>query len=286
MAQKTVLITGSSEGGIGDALAKEFHNKGLRVFATARNLAKVQHLKDKGIEVLRLDVVDDASIKEVVEDIKTRTGGTLDFLVNNSGGGYNLPMLDTSVEDARKLFDLNVFALVAVTQAFAPLLIASKGTVINIGSVAGVAPMPWQGYYNATKAAVASISNNLRIEMSPWGVKIINVITGGVKTKFFDNLTINHLPPNSFYAAAKDDIEPMMNGSFIKSASDVDHYAKTVVANALKSNPKVHHWVGSNTWEIWAADVFGWSTIWDSILSNFANLPVVIRKIRAAEKSK
>lgn len=87
MVQKTVLITGSSEGGIGDALAKAFHKKGLRVFATARNLAKVQHLKDMGIEVLKLDVVDTASIKEVVENVKTRTGGTLDILVNNSGGG-------------------------------------------------------------------------------------------------------------------------------------------------------------------------------------------------------
>lgn len=87
MVQKTVLITGSSEGGIGDALAKEFHRKGLRVFATARNLAKVEHLKNMGIEVLKLDVVDDVSIKEAVEDVKSRTNGTLDILVNNSGGG-------------------------------------------------------------------------------------------------------------------------------------------------------------------------------------------------------
>lgn len=87
MVQKTVLITGSSEGGIGDALAKAFHKKGLRVFATARNLAKVQHLKDMGIEILKLDVVDATSIKEVVEEVKTRTGGTLDILVNNSGAG-------------------------------------------------------------------------------------------------------------------------------------------------------------------------------------------------------
>lgn len=87
MAQKTVLITGSSEGGIGDALAKEFHKKGLRVFATARNLTKVQHHKDMGLEVLKLDVVDEASIKEAVEEVKMKTGGTLDFLVNNSGAG-------------------------------------------------------------------------------------------------------------------------------------------------------------------------------------------------------
>ena len=87
MVQKTVLITGSSEGGIGDALAKAFHKKGLRVFATARSLAKVEHLKEMGLDVLPLDVTDDASIKQAVETVRAATGGTLDILVNNSGLG-------------------------------------------------------------------------------------------------------------------------------------------------------------------------------------------------------
>ena len=87
MAQKSVLITGCSNGGIGDSLARAFHKKGLRVFATARNLAKVEHLKVTGIEIIQLDVVDDVSIKQAVETVRAKTGGTLDFLVNNSGGG-------------------------------------------------------------------------------------------------------------------------------------------------------------------------------------------------------
>jgi 1-acylglycerone phosphate reductase len=87
MAPKTVLITGCSEGGIGDALAQVFHRKGLRVFATARNLSKIEHLKKMGLETLPLDVTDAASIKAVVESIKSITGGTLDILVNNSGAG-------------------------------------------------------------------------------------------------------------------------------------------------------------------------------------------------------
>jgi NADP-dependent 3-hydroxy acid dehydrogenase YdfG len=87
MDQKSVLITGSSEGGIGDALARTFHQKGLRVFATARNLAKVQHLKELGLEIIPLDVTDDTSIEHAVASVKAATGGTLDILVNNSGGG-------------------------------------------------------------------------------------------------------------------------------------------------------------------------------------------------------
>jgi len=90
-SRKTVLITGTSEGGIGDALAKEFHRKGLRVIATARNLAKVQHLKDLGLEIVPLDVVDPVSIQDAVKSVETLTGGKLDILVNNSGSGKGFP---------------------------------------------------------------------------------------------------------------------------------------------------------------------------------------------------
>lgn len=89
MSQKTVLITGCSEGGIGDALAQSFHRRGLRVFATARNILKIEHLKKLGLDTLPLDVTDATSIKAAVERVKLETGGTLDFLVNNSGAGMS-----------------------------------------------------------------------------------------------------------------------------------------------------------------------------------------------------
>lgn len=85
--KKSVLITGCSKGGIGDALAQEFHNKGLRVFATARDLAKVEHLKSMGLEVLQLDVTSQESIRQAVGEVQKSTDGKLDFLVNNAGSG-------------------------------------------------------------------------------------------------------------------------------------------------------------------------------------------------------
>lgn len=85
--RRSVLITGCSQGGIGDALAQEFHNMGLRVLASARNLEKVQHLKEMGIEIVELDVTSTDSIKAAVEKVKDMTGGTLDILVNNAGRG-------------------------------------------------------------------------------------------------------------------------------------------------------------------------------------------------------
>ncbi|PVH77427.1 putative short-chain dehydrogenase/reductase [Cadophora sp. DSE1049] len=279
MVQKTVLITGCSQGGIGDALAKAFHKRGLRVFATARNLDKIQHLKELGLEVLELDVVDDLSVKRAVAAVSAATTGHLDFLVNNSG--YSIPLLDAEKSVAKKLFDVNVFALVAVTQAFAPLLISSKGTIINIGSILGYMPLPWQGYYNASKAAANLLSDQFRIELSPWGVKTILVVSGIVKTRFFENLpNLPVLPQTSLYYAAKDDVEPVMAGAEAeKTGVDVDVYANAVVNNALKANPKKRHWVGGSASTIWFASAFGWSTIWDNVLPGLVNLPAVTKKI-------
>jgi 1-acylglycerone phosphate reductase len=90
--KKSVLITGCSKGGIGDALAQEFHNKGLRVFATARDLAKVEHLKAMGLEVLQLDVTSQESIQNAMDEVQKAAGGKLDFLVNNAGSGKCLTL--------------------------------------------------------------------------------------------------------------------------------------------------------------------------------------------------
>ncbi|KAI9035897.1 SDR family oxidoreductase [Aspergillus affinis] len=291
MVQKTILITGCSEGGIGDALAKSFHKRGFRVFASARNLAKVEHLKYMGLDILQLDVTDEVSIRQAVLTVKAATGGHLDFLVNNSGAGKlsskRMPLLDSDMSVAKKMFDVNVFAVVAVTQAFAPLLIASKGTIINIGSVLGKMPFPWQGLYNASKAAVAMITDQLRIELSPWGVRAILVNTGAIKTRFFDNLSSKPvLPENSLYYPAKDLIEPALAGSEVEgNAMEVNAYAEVVVNNAIRSNPKKHLWSGGGALVTWLASTFGWSTVWDILMPRVAKLPDVKNLIYASEEA-
>jgi 1-acylglycerone phosphate reductase len=177
-----------------------------------------------------------------------------------------MPLLDSEVSVARKIFDLNVFALVAVTQAFAPLLIASQGIVINIGSIVGKFPFPWQGYYNASKAAVNLLSNQLRIELSPFNVKVVNVVTGSVLTRFLENLASPpRLPPNSLYSPAKKEVEELMLGTLaLENAMTVEVYAEGVARNALKSKPKKIQWIGGETFKIWLGDTFGWATIWAS----------------------
>lgn len=165
MASKTVLITGCSKGSIGDVLAREFRRRGLRVIASARNPDKMQHFADLKIETLVLDVTSKASIEAAVETVRAATDSRLDYLINaagsgmpfppspgfaasNSSAGYVMPLLDSDLQMGRDLYDVNVFGVIAVTQAFFPLLRNAKGMVANIGSIVGVGPLaPYQCAY-------------------------------------------------------------------------------------------------------------------------------------------
>jgi 1-acylglycerone phosphate reductase len=171
------------------------------------------------------------------------------------------------------LFDVNVFAVIEVTKAFSPLLIASKGTIVNIGSVAGKIPVPWQGYYNASKAALHLLASQLRFELSPFGVKSICVVTGVVKTKFFDNASSITLPPTSLYAPAAEEINIVQSGEVVgNGAQDVDDFARAVVRNTLKGSPTLIPWLGGSSFMIWAVDTFLWATFFVSIAQYFIHL--------------
>ena len=143
----TVLITGCSAGGIGSALAEEFHTRGHHIFATARSLSKMSHLETlPNITLLELDVTSQESINTAVRSVEAKTNGKLDYLVNNSGQAMTMPALDTDLDQAKKLFDVNFWGVVAVTQAFSPLVIAAtKGTIVGIASLATVFYVPWMG---------------------------------------------------------------------------------------------------------------------------------------------
>lgn len=148
MPLDSVLITGCSSGGIGSSLALAFHASGLHVFATARDVSKLQHLVHlPNITLLPLDVTSIPSISAAVEVVKKTNDGKLKYLVNNSGRGMVMPMLDVDIKEAKKLYDVNLWGPLIVTKAFAELIIASKGTIVLVGSSAGVMGFPWTGTY-------------------------------------------------------------------------------------------------------------------------------------------
>ena len=143
---RTVLVTGCSDGGIGSALAAAFHTQGFHVFATARNLAKITKLpKDERMSLLQLDVTHSEAITAAVDAVTEHTGGTLDYLINNAARVHYMPLLDDDLSFCRELFDTNTFGPIAITQAFAPLIIRSKGSFIFVTSIGGYTNLPYMG---------------------------------------------------------------------------------------------------------------------------------------------
>jgi len=144
--KKTVLITGCSTGGIGWAMAKNFHERGFHVFATARDPSTAADLSALShVELLELDVTLPQTIAQCAATVAKRTGGKLDVLVNNAGVEFMSPLLDVDLPAAKQLYDVNVWGPLAMVQAFAPLLIAAKGVVANQSSIDAVLSMVWAG---------------------------------------------------------------------------------------------------------------------------------------------
>lgn len=152
MAKKTALITGCSEGGIGAAMTRVLREKGFHVFATLRNLSKAGSLAQlDDVEILELDVTSKESIDKCAKAVEKRTGGTLDVLINNAGADYVTPLLDVSIDDAKRFYDLNVWSVLGVTQAFAPMLIRAKGVVCSHSSIAAIMPLAWSGTFGISE---------------------------------------------------------------------------------------------------------------------------------------
>ncbi|KAM0795811.1 hypothetical protein BDR22DRAFT_882864 [Usnea florida] len=195
MTKRIVLITGCSNGSLGAALALSFARHDFHVLATLRNLVKAASLASyPDIKIIPLDVTSSSSISSYAAAVEKKTGGRLDVLVNNAGLMFVMPLLDTSIEESKKLFGVNVRGLLAVTQAFAPMLVRSKGVVLNIASV-----------YNSSKASARWISETLRIELKGLGVRVITAMVGEVETNIYDNAsTPPSLPSSSYYASIKD----------------------------------------------------------------------------------
>lgn len=181
-----VLITGASSG-IGEACAVHLAHKGFRVFAAARRLEKLKELSSLAggrITPIEMDVTDEASVAYAVKTI-TEEGVSLYGLVNNAGVSVMGPLEETSLADWRRQYETNVFGLMNVTRAVLPQMReAGKGRIINIGSVAGRVAAPFQGVYASSKHAVEGLSDSLRRELAPHGVKVSLIRPGFINTPF------------------------------------------------------------------------------------------------------
>ncbi|GFP59103.1 short-chain dehydrogenase virD [Trichoderma asperellum] len=179
--QKFALVTGCGKGGIGEALVLEYTRRGVHAIATVLPNEDSDHLTTAGITWFPLDVRDEKSVIHLKEEILAVTNGYLDFLVNNAGICYTMTAIDTDVNSVKRMFEVNVFGPMQMVHHFHDMLIRAAGTIVNIGSIGGVVPYMYGASYNASKAALHHYSNTLRLEMSPFNVKVITRLTGGMQ---------------------------------------------------------------------------------------------------------
>jgi 1-acylglycerone phosphate reductase len=202
--------------------------------------------------------------------------------------------VDASLQSARELFDLNVWAVLSVSQAFLPLIMKSTygGMIVNNTSIVSVASVPMQGVYSASKAAAASLTETLRLELAPFGIKVIDMKTGAVKTNFIANMKDNHgsslkLPESSIYAPAREELEHIMNGGKLESGMvDADVWAKTVVADLTRKSPPTVLWRGGSATLVWVAKTFFPSFLTDKLLKQAGGLDVLEKKLKEKDKRK
>lgn len=260
MPLKTALITGCGPGGIGSALAKALHLRGHRVFATGRSTKEIDPaLVDLGVETFVFDVTSEESIKNAVVKVKELTDGRLDILINNAGLLQVMPFADTSVSDLRRLYEVNVIAVWAVTQAFLPLLLEAQGLVVGLSSISSVFCAPFIAGYASSKAAVESMMRAMRRELAPLGVRVMVVKTGSVTTGLFSN-SIAKLPSDSMYGALKGWIES--KAAFTDARHQrVDEYAEEVVDEIVKDKTSAFVWKGGMIWVAWILSWLGWETM-------------------------
>jgi NAD(P)-dependent dehydrogenase (short-subunit alcohol dehydrogenase family) len=184
-----VVVTGASTG-IGEATATRLATQGFTVFAGVRKTADAERLQSPslpGLRPLMIDVTDAESVRRAAVEVTDAAGSSgLKGLVNNAGVTGGGPLEFHELDDVKKMFDVNVFGLLAVTQAFLGLVRIGQGRVVNIGSVGGRMAVPFTGAYAATKFAVEAISDSMRVELRPWRIHVACIEPGSIATPLWE----------------------------------------------------------------------------------------------------
>ena len=180
-----VLITGCSSG-IGRAAATRLHQAGLRVYATARRVEAIADLAGSGITTLALDVTDETSMAEAVAAVEA-DAGALGALINNAGYGLYGTVEQVPMAEIRRQFETNFFGLVRLTQLVLPGMRGRRGgRILNVSSMGGRATLPGGAFYHASKYAVEAFSDALRMEVAQFGIEVVLIEPGPVKTPWND----------------------------------------------------------------------------------------------------
>lgn len=239
MENKIALVTGASSG-IGEATAKRLTKAGYKVYGTSRRGAQAGQ---RTFEMLPLDVTSEESVEAAVKEV-LRLHGRIDLLVNNAGFGVAPAAAEeSSIDQARAIFDTNFLGIIRMTRAVLPhMRQQGSGRIINIGSVLGFLPMPYMALYSATKHAVAGYSESLDHELRTMGIRVSVIEPAYIKTPFDANFMAPDAPLDAYYevrSAVNKRVKEVVEG-----ADGPEVVAETVLRAAIAARPKLRYAAG------------------------------------------
>lgn len=246
MNKKTALITGASTG-IGRATAILLNQKGYTVYAGARRVERMKDLERMGIHTFALDVTDDKSMTESVTEI-LRKEKSIDVLVNNAGYGSYGAIEDVPIEEGKRQFEVNLFGMARMIQLVLPKMRDNRyGKIVNISSMGGKIWTPLGGWYHASKFAVEGFSDCLRMETKQFGVDVILVEPGGVKSEWAD-ISAEHIEKysgNSAYSSmAQGYVKTMKKNYDGNNLSEPEEIAQLIFKAITANKPKTRYLYG------------------------------------------
>jgi NAD(P)-dependent dehydrogenase (short-subunit alcohol dehydrogenase family) len=257
--QKVAVVTGSSSG-IGYETALTLARNGFLTYATMRNVSKSDNIKSitnkekLPIRINQLDVTDDVSVNNAIHTIVSEAG-RIDVLVNNAGYGLVGAFEDLSIQEIKDLYETNVFGVVRVTQAVLPTMrLQQSGIIVNVSSGAGIFGYPGGSSYVSTKFALEGLSESISYELEPFGVKVVLIEPGFIKTNFGNSMVIAKRAqnPSSPYSQMMQKISANSN-QMANNGSPVEVVSKVILEAVTSKNPNLRYLAGKDV-ETWAAN--------------------------------
>ena len=277
MKQKVILLTGASSG-IGYDTATRLAKQGHKVYGAARRIDKMQPLKELGVTPIKMDVTDDASMIAGVNAV-LEAEERIDVLVNNAGYGYFGAIENVSMEEARKQLEVNVFGLARLTQLVIPhMRQQGSGRIVNLASIAGKLALYFGGWYHVSKFAVEGFSDALRMELKPYGIDVVIIEPGGIRTEW-GVIAADHLAESSkgtvYEQAALNEANAMKyTYTRAKLLSNPSVIAKAICKGVNKRHPKARYRTGMGSHSLVFMHWLLPSKWWDGLMRSLGKVRV------------
>jgi len=249
---KVAIVTGSSNG-IGLATSVLLARNNIYTYASMRNLAKANSIREivkkenLPLETIQLDVTDDRSVKDAVNKVLEEKK-TLDVLVNNAGYGLMGCVEDLSMEEVKAQFETNLFGVIRVTQAVLPAMrIQNHGMIVNVSSIAGRVGFPATSAYIGSKFALEGLSESMRYELEPFGIRVVVVEPGAIRSNFINAMALAEKAsdPNSPYAQLMQKVGTGLK-LLLEHGTPSEEVAKTILKAVTAENPEPRYLVGND----------------------------------------